>query len=123
MHRFEGHDPAGVGVCAVAPSADGKLLAVAGWQGSPGGSRLPVVKDSEPDVGSLTFRREPAQQRPAMKRHNGMGGLLQGAQRSEPPLSTLHGILMVGEGRCSRFRTRCAGSRGCSRPSQRRPDV
>jgi WD40 repeat protein len=44
VHRFEGHDPAGVGVCAVAPSADGKLLAVAGWQGTSGGSRLPVVK-------------------------------------------------------------------------------
>jgi WD40 repeat protein len=44
LHRFEGHDPAGVGVCAVAPSADGKLLAVAGWQGTPGNSRLPVVK-------------------------------------------------------------------------------
>jgi WD40 repeat protein len=44
LHHFEGHDPAGVGVCAVAPAADGKLLAVAGWQGTPGGARLPVVK-------------------------------------------------------------------------------
>src|SRR5207244_5549357 len=59
---------------------------------------LPVYCPSgpEPDVGSLTFRRESAQQRPAMKRHDGMGGLLQGAQRCKPPLRTLRGILMFG---------------------------